>query len=166
MALLVILTFLATPFIEIALFIRVGEWLGALPTIGLTILTSVIGLAIVRGQGVSNLVKMQKAFSENDLPIAEMIHAMFISLAGLLLIIPGFFTDFLGILLLIPPLRSLMGQKLISRMRVTVQAASGGSPGSRPWGDGQSGVVDAEFWEESGNRDDPKHHRLPPRAND
>lgn len=168
MALLVILMFLATPFIEIALFIKVGGWIGVLPTIGLTILTSAAGLAIVKNQGLSNLTKMQKSFAQEEMPIAEMIHAMFLSLAGLFLALPGFFTDFLGLLLLVPPIRSLIGLKLLSRMRVTMHTTGGQTAGTHPWANGksgQTGVVDAEFWEVP---DHPQNdnHRLPPRANE
>ena len=166
MALLVILMFLATPFIEISLFIKVGGLIGVLPTIGLTILTSAAGLATLRNQGLSNLTKMQQSLAQNEVPIAEMIHAIFLSLAGLLLTLPGFFTDFLGALLLIPPVRAIIGLKLLSRMQVTMHSSPRPNPAGQPWGRNDSGVVDAEFWEESNNPEDNQSRRLPPQAND
>jgi UPF0716 protein FxsA len=171
------LLFLATPFIEIALFIEAGRQLGVLPTIGLTILSTIVGLAIVQKQGLSNLMKMQSALSREEMPIAQIIHAMFLALAGLLLIIPGFFTDFLGLLLLIPPIRAFVGRRILTNMRMTMHSGSGTSFHAGDTGNfhsaSQDDVVEAEFWEVSGDkatgqnpRLPPKIQGLPPKAND
>ena len=167
MAFFAVLLVLATPFIEIALFIKVGQWIGVLPTIGLTLLSTMAGLAIVRAQGLSNLMAIQRAMGRQELPFGGVIHAVFIALAGFLLALPGFFTDGIGLLLLIPPVRTWLGRLMVSRLQFTVQAGAhrqdftGASPT----------VVDGEFWEEenmSAQRrgPDPLPPPLPPKAND
>lgn len=159
MGLLIVLGVLAIPFIEIALFIKVGGWIGVLPTIGLTILTTVAGFGLLQNQGISNLVRMRNTMAQDQMPIAEMMHALFLALAGVLLAIPGFFTDFLAALLLMPPIRAAIGRYLISRLHATVTT-------SRTASNAQPNVVDAEFWEEHDAPQNFSHPRLPPRAND
>jgi UPF0716 protein FxsA len=111
------------------------------------------------------------------MPMAQIIHAMFLALAGLLLIIPGFFTDFLGLLLLVPPIRAFIGRRILVNMRMTMHGNSGatfhsGNPGNFHSAN-QDDIVEAEFWEVSGEKTTrqnprlpPKAARLPPKAND
>lgn len=159
MGLLIALGVLAIPFIEIALFIMVGGWIGVLPTIALTILTTLAGFMLLQSQGLSNLMRMRDTMTQDQMPILEIMHALFLALAGALLAIPGFFTDFLAALLLIPPVRAAIGRYLLSRLRATVTT-------SRTTSGAQPHVVDAEFWEEHDASRNFSHPRLPPRAND
>lgn len=93
-------------YIEISIFIQVAHVLGVLLTLILVIFTSVIGMSLVRNQGFKNFLLMQQKMAAGESPAAEMIKSVSLIIAGLLLILPGFFTDFLGLLLLLPPVQS------------------------------------------------------------
>lgn len=137
MALLILLAFLALPFIEIALFIEAGRAVGIPATLALTILTAVGGIAIVRLQGLQNFRRMQEAMEHNEPPIAEIVHSVLLLVAGVFLLIPGFFTDAVGALLLIPPVRALVGA---SFFRMLERRYRRGRPDST--------IIEGEFWEE------------------
>ena len=105
MAILIPLFVLALPLIEIAGFVVVGERIGVGATLGLTVLTAVVGLYALRFQGLSLPARTRETFGRGEPPVAEALIELFRAFGGLLLLIPGFFTDLLGVLLLIPPLR-------------------------------------------------------------
>ena len=109
---LIVLGLVVIPAVEIATFIQVGGRIGALPTILLTILTAVLGIALVRVQGVVALVEVQRAMLSGRAPLAEMLSGALLALAGVLLLIPGFVTDAVGFALLIPPLRRVLAELL------------------------------------------------------
>ncbi|UTF60031.1 FxsA family protein [Gilvimarinus sp. DA14] len=94
--------FIVIPLIEIALFIQVGDEIGVLATVGLIILTAVIGVALLRWQGVATLLRARSRMASGELPAREMIEGVMLAIAGAFLLTPGFFTDTLGFLLLIP----------------------------------------------------------------
>ncbi len=112
MAPFILLAILALPFVEIAVFIRVGEWIGIWPTIGLTILSSIVGLQLMRYQGLVTLARAREATRRNEPPLEELLDGLCILLAGLLLMIPGFVTDVLGLLLFLPPVRRIVRERL------------------------------------------------------
>ena len=96
----------AVPIIEIALFIELGGWVGLWPTIGLVIVTAILGAALLRAQGFTAMAQLQQSVAEGGDPRGPMAHGVMILIAGLLMLTPGFFTDTVGFLLLIPPVRS------------------------------------------------------------
>jgi UPF0716 protein FxsA len=102
---LILLAVLALPFVEIAVFIQVGEQIGIWPTIGLTILSTVIGIALMRRHGLAMLARAREVARRGEAPVDEMVDGLCILLAGALLIVPGFVTDALGLLLFIPWVR-------------------------------------------------------------
>lgn len=138
----VFLLFLIVPLIEIALFVTVGGWLTLWPTLGLVVLTAIIGSMLVRRQGIAVLGQLQRAMAEMSDPVTPLGHGAMILLAGILLITPGFFTDALGFSLLVPPIRTAILRKITSRI-IVVQAASA----ARPRPDHDDDVIDAEFEE-------------------
>lgn len=103
-----LLLFLALPFIEIAGFVIVGKEIGVLATLGLIILSAVVGFALLRRQGLSLLNQMKAETAAGRTPERSIIHGALLVLAGILLIIPGFLTDIIGILLFIPFVRNLI----------------------------------------------------------
>lgn len=111
-----LLLILLLPILEIVGFIQVGDWIGAGPTIGLLALSAAVGMLIVRHQGLASLSKAQAAAARGEAPIGTVLDGFCAVLAGVLLIIPGFLTDILGILLLIRPLRRGIGRWLFSRI--------------------------------------------------
>jgi len=121
---MVFLTFLIVPLIEIALFIVIGRAIGVVPTLLGVLLTAVIGSLLIRWQGVSLLRELQTKLSRGELPGRQVGDAMFIGLGGLLLLLPGYFTDFIGLLLLLPWTRELIYRQLAKRFRVVSAAAT------------------------------------------
>jgi UPF0716 protein FxsA len=107
---------IGVPLIEIALFIKVGGWIGLGPTLALVVLTAVIGAWMLRQQGVSVLMRAQRQLVDGGLPMAEVFEALCLVIAGALLLAPGFFTDAIGALLLIPPVRRVLYQQVRRRL--------------------------------------------------
>ena len=100
--------FIALPALEIFLFIKIGGHLGALNTIALIFLTAIIGIYFARLQGIQNYKSSMINLYQNKIPLYEIISGASIAVAALLLIIPGFFTDLIGFLLLIPLTRKII----------------------------------------------------------
>lgn len=116
--LLVTALFVFFPLAEIATFVVVGGKIGALATVAFTIATSVVGAALMRWQGFGILRRLQRELDRGGSPGRELAHGAMVLLAGVLLLIPGFLTDALGLLLFIPPVRDLAWRFLRSRATV------------------------------------------------
>ena len=112
------LAFLTVPLIEIGLFITVGEAIGLWPTLGIVILTAVIGTALVRSQGAMALNNLRGSFNQLNDPTEHLAHGAMIIFSGALLLTPGFFTDAVGFALLVPPVRSFIFRELRQRIKV------------------------------------------------
>ncbi len=125
---LIAILFLIVPIVEIYLLIQVGQVIGAGWTIFLVVLTAVIGVALLKAQGLSTLQRAQNKLQANELPAQEILEGMGLLVAGALLLTPGFFTDAVGFLLLFPPTRMLLVKAVASRM---VMAASIHTHGER-----------------------------------
>lgn len=104
--------------IEISLFIQVAHVVGVLLTMLLVIFTSCIGISLVKNQGMKNFMLMQQKLNAGESPAAEMIKSVSLMLAGFLLLLPGFFTDFIGLLLLLPPVQKHLTLKLMPYLKV------------------------------------------------
>lgn len=94
--------FLVIPVIEVYLLIEVGGLIGAGWTILLIIITAVIGVNLLRQQGISTLTRANQAMSQGQIPAMEMMEGLFLAVGGALLITPGFFTDAIGFICLLP----------------------------------------------------------------
>ena len=112
------LIFIGIPTLEIFLMIKIGGEIGALNTLALIFLTAIIGIYYARIQGIETLRSGLKNLYNNKLPIYELISGASIAFASILLIIPGFFTDVIGFLLLIPLSRKMIIKLLISRGKI------------------------------------------------
>ena len=108
---------LSIPIIEIYLFIKVGSKLGAFITISLTFLTAVFGLTYAKYQGFNTLRSALSQLVKNEVPIFEIISGATLAFAALLLIIPGFATDFIGVLFLLPFTRKLIIQSISKKYK-------------------------------------------------
>ncbi len=113
--------FIAIPLVEIYLFIKVGAAIGALNTILLIIFTAVVGVALLRQQGLATLRKAQTQMQQGQVPATGMLEGMMLFFAGALLLTPGFFTDGIGFILLIPPVRKGIALWLLERSGLIVQ---------------------------------------------
>jgi UPF0716 protein FxsA len=120
--------FLVVPLVEIAFFVVIGNAIGLWPTLAGVVLTALIGSFVIRMQGLSLLNEMRSTVGRGQLPARALADAMMIGLAGLLLLLPGYFSDLIGILLLIPPVRSAIYAYLKSRVTV-VTTSTGPGPG-------------------------------------
>jgi len=126
----------ALVWIEISLFIQVAHVLGVLLTMLLVIFTSCIGISLVKNQGMKNFMLMQQKLNAGESPAAEMIKSVSLVLAGFLLLLPGFFTDFIGLLLLLPPVQKHLTLKLMPHLNVWRGPGAGSDSGF---------TVDGEF---------------------
>lgn len=160
-----LLALLIVPILEIAVFIQVGGAIGVWPTIALVLLTAVAGIALVRAQGFATMRRARDSLARNEPPVREVFDGLCLVAAGMLLMVPGFVTDVLGLLLLIPMLRE--------RLRVFLARRIAGGDGMRVFVDGvevrrhghggRPGVIDGEFSEVREDPDPPAPSRpLPP----
>lgn len=125
--LLLLLAFTVLPLVELALLLRVGERLGAGPTLGLVLGTGLLGAALARWQGATAWRAVQVELAQGRLPGRQIVEALLVFAAGLLLITPGVVTDAMGFLLLLPPTRRLAAAGLVAWGRARIQVV--GPPG-------------------------------------
>ena len=112
--------FIALPALEIFLFIKIGGQVGALNTVALIFLTAIIGVYFAKLQGIQTLKSGMVNLYQNKMPIYEIMSGASIAIAALLLIIPGFFTDLIGFLLLIPFTRRIIFSLVLKNKSQTV----------------------------------------------
>ena len=98
----VLLFIVSIPLVEIYLFIKIGSQIGAFNTVLLILVTAVLGIAYVRYEGFNTLKSAMSQIVKNEVPIYEIISGAALAFASILLIIPGFLTDFIGFLLILP----------------------------------------------------------------
>jgi UPF0716 protein FxsA len=103
-----LLFFILLPLVEIYLMIKIGSVIGAFNTISITILTAIVGVYFAKLQGLSTLRSLAKNIRVNKSSIGEIINGFCLVVAAILLILPGFLTDFLGFLLLVPFSRNII----------------------------------------------------------
>lgn len=128
------------PLIEIALFVTLGGWLGLWITLAIVLGTAVAGIMLMRWRGLRAVADLRAQVRNMRNPLPDMADQAIFMLAGMLLILPGFLTDILGLLLLLPPVRSAL--IVLAAQRVVVHGGPG-ARGARPRG--QEDVIDGEF---------------------
>ncbi|MEC8255273.1 MAG: FxsA family protein [SAR324 cluster bacterium] len=101
------LAFTIIPVSEIYILIAIGGQIGILPSIGLVILTGIVGASLARSQGLQTLGRIRDSFQQGVVPGEELLNALLIAIAGIVLLTPGFLTDAAGLFLLIPATRTL-----------------------------------------------------------
>lgn len=129
---LFLLLFLAIPLIEIYFMIELGSVLGAGFTVFMVVLTAIIGAALVRFQGFTTLARAQREMAQSRMPAVEALEGGMLLLAGAMLLLPGFFTDALGFLMLIPPLRQWLIRRFLAKRVMPVQPSQNTRPGDDP----------------------------------
>ena len=137
MPLLLILLFIVVPIAELAVIIQVGEWLGFWLTLAILILDSILGAMLMRAQGRSAWRRFNEAIRAGRVPAREVADGVLVIFGGALLLTPGFLSDILGALLLLPPTRALVRAVLVRRFAdrmVTSMSGPrvGGGGGPRP----------------------------------
>ena len=145
MGILLLVAFIGVPIVEIAVFIKVGGVLGLWPTLGLVVLTAVLGTWQLRAQGLATLMRAREQVERGALPTRELFDGACLLVAGALLLTPGFITDAAGFLLFFPPVRDillgLLARHVQTRMQTRVfvdgeEVSTGGPNGP---------VIDGEY---------------------
>lgn len=164
--------FLAVPLIEIALFITVGGAIGLWPTLALVLVSAVVGTALMRSQGARAWAELQTSMATLQDPTRPIAHGAMILFAGALLLTPGFFTDAVGLALLVPGVRDWLMRRagrhvVVTRAGAGLGAGMGGGMGAgfgpqphrraphRPPYD--DGVIDADYTVEDDAPQPPRH---------
>lgn len=141
---LLFLLFLVVPLIEIYLLIEVGSVLGALPTVALVVLTAIIGAFLLRLQGFVTMQRVRSSMARGEIPAVEMLEGVVLLFCGALLLTPGFFTDTLGFLGLIPALRRGMIYWLLGKGILTSRVR--GRPDQGPPGADSHRTIEGQYW--------------------
>ena len=132
------LVLVIVPMIEIGLFIQLGGFIGLWPTLAIVVATAVLGSFLLRTQGLSTLEELRRTAETGQNPAGPLAHGALILAAGLLLLTPGFFTDSIGFLLMVPPVRALLIRWLAARAQMKIYASAANSPHAPD-------IIDAEF---------------------
>jgi UPF0716 protein FxsA len=114
MPLLILLIVFSVPYLEFLVFIEVGEKIGGFSALLLTLLTAVLGIYIIRQEGIQVLTGLQQKIQKGESPVPELIHGFFLAVAGFFFLLPGFITDTIAIFLAIPIVRSVLGNLMIN----------------------------------------------------
>ena len=104
----ILLLLISIPLIEIYLFIKIGSYIGAFNTVSLILITAIVGIIYARYEGFNTLRSGMSQLIKNEIPIYEIISGAALTFAALLLILPGFATDLIGLILIFPPTRKLI----------------------------------------------------------
>nr|WP_269783372.1 FxsA family protein [Photobacterium phosphoreum] len=158
------LLFIVVPMVEIGLFIQVGGLLGLWPTIAIVFLTAVIGASLVRSQGIATLISVQKKLQQGEVPTQEIIEGMLLAVAGVLLLTPGFMTDALGLVLLLPLSRAKVARLLMQKVTLknSFNQFGGGFAHHTHSKDAANGdVFDGEFERKDDHNNNNSNPRLP-----
>jgi UPF0716 protein FxsA len=146
---------LAVPIVEIALFIEIGGLIGVWPTIGIVIATAIAGAALLRSQGLATLKSARASLAENRFPIDEVFDGLCLAVAGALLLTPGFFTDAVGLLLFVPPVRAVLRRRLAAYVAARAEVEIHAAKASADWQAGP--VIDGEYRDVSPDRKPPNN---------
>ncbi|MGB5447091.1 MAG: FxsA family protein [Psychromonas sp.] len=147
------LTMVSVSLLEIYVLIKVGGFLGAWPTVGLVILTALVGSALVRSQGLQLFQQLQQRLARGESPGQELVEGFMLLVTGVLLVTPGFVTDFLGLLILQPGIRSVVAKFILANVKLN-SAIPGGfyqSSADSPFGDDlkrrkdDGNIIEGEF---------------------
>ena len=108
---MIFLVFIIIPIIEIAIFISIGSEIGVLNTIAIILITALVGIFLIRRQGINLLFSAQRNMSQGIMPTEEIKGGIFLLISGLLLITPGFFTDCIGFSMFLKPVQNFVAFK-------------------------------------------------------
>ncbi len=138
------------PVIEIGLFIQLGGFLGLWPTLAIVVATALLGSVLLRSQGLSTLEELKRTAETGRNPAGPLANGALILAAGLLLLTPGFFTDSVGFLLMVPPVRALLIRWIATRAQMKIYASAANSPQAPDIIDGEFEIIDDEKRGDSG----------------
>jgi len=134
----VFLVLVVVPIVEIGLFVQLGGFIGLWPTLAIVVATALLGSFLLRKQGLSTLEELRRTAETGQNPAGPLAHGALILVAGLLLLTPGFFTDGIGFLLMVPPVRSVLIRWVAARAQMKMYASAANSQQAPD-------IIDAEF---------------------
>ena len=141
-----LLIFFLTPIVEMYLLIEVGGTIGTLPTSALVMLTAVIGVALLRRQGLATLTRGLGRLQRGEVPAQEMAEGILLAISGALLLTPGFVTDAVGFTFLLPASRVVIARRLLAKVTIIgAQSAAGPEPT----------IIEGEFNQRPDSTDEP-----------
>lgn len=114
MPLLFLAAIITVPYLEFLVFMKVGNEIGGFSALMLTILTAVLGIYIIRQEGIQVLGNLKNTVDRGESPVSELIHGFFLAIAGFFFLLPGFITDGIAILLAIAPVRAMLGKMIVN----------------------------------------------------
>lgn len=141
MAIILLLAFVITPIVEIAVFIQVGDEIGLWPTLAIVIITAMAGTALLRAQGLATLARARQSLARGEFPARQVFDGACLLVAGALLLTPGFVTDGVGLALFLPPVRDRLRRWVLASGRIRVDWGAAGP--ARPDDD----VIEGEYHE-------------------
>tara|TARA_R110001592_G_scaffold267611_1_gene533668 strand:+ start:23801 stop:24304 length:504 start_codon:yes stop_codon:yes gene_type:complete len=160
--------FIVVPIVEMYLLIKVGAVIGGLYTIGLVLLTALIGVSLLKKQGLSTFMNAQQKMQTGQMPIKEIAEGLMLAVAGALLLTPGFVTDTVGFILLTPVLRQYLATKVFQKWIKNAQHATFAGSSTHFYtnqdsfrqnyseSNEKSGVIEGEFQEVSDDKIEKK----------
>ena len=137
-----LLLFIFLPMVELYLLIMLGSRIGAMPTIGLIVLTGLLGASLARQQGLSVLSRIQKEMASGAPPTQELVEGALVVVGGIVLLTPGIITDILGFSLLLPSIRKSLCRSLTKSFTKKVGKATGFSHFSSGFKNARKGADD------------------------
>jgi len=155
MPLLILLILLAVPYLEFLVFLEVGKAIGGFQALMLTILTAVLGVYLIRQQGLVVMRRMHESLSRRESPVEEISHGFFLLIAGLFFLLPGFITDSIALLLAIEPVRAVLGKIILKNIGAAFYGIHGGPHSRHPHHEGI--IIEGEFEEEPDRRKNIDH---------
>ncbi len=120
------LIFTSVSLLEIFVLVKVGSFLGAWLTVLLVIITALVGSALVRSQGLQLLQQLQRRIAEGEMPGVQLIEGVMLLVTGVLLVTPGFVTDFCGLLLLQPKIRVSIAELVLANLKLNPNVSMSG----------------------------------------
>ena len=136
--------FLLLPIADITLLIKIGSLIGILPTVGLILLAATAGSWLLRRQGIATIDKLRENIARGELPAAQLIEGVILMICAALFIAPGFLTDFIAIIGLIPLLRRRLVNWVLRRGLLGLV----NTPVPRRKSNTEPNTIDGEFWRE------------------
>lgn len=151
-----LLSLFLLPIIELLVLIEVGSEVGALVTIALVFLTALIGLSLIRQQGAMTMLQARSKLQEGQLPAKELVHTVMLGIAGVFLLFPGFISDVVGGLLLVPFVRNIMLSTIFLKLfsgvlsrKTTFSSRHFSNTDFTSQGQSREDIIEGEFVEEN-----------------
>ncbi|VAW06788.1 hypothetical protein MNBD_ALPHA01-764 [hydrothermal vent metagenome] len=152
MPLLILLVLLTVPYLEFLVFLEVGNAIGGFQALLLTILTAIIGVYLIRQQGLVVMNRMHETLQRGESPVEDILHGFFLLVAGLFFLLPGFITDTVALLLAAHPIRAVLGKIIVKNIHTAFYNRQPGNSHGPAQDEGI--IIDGEYEEDP---DDPKN---------